>query len=296
MDNEGAQSVYEVAVVGESGFLGSAVVSALENGGHTVRGFSPERPAIRGRVLDPALTGPNLRAVVWCASRMNPRLVASEPELAEADLADVENMVAALAELDAPPHLILLSSGGTVYGPPSQPPFNEAMAPAPVNAYGDAKLAQEQVVLDGRIPATVLRIANAYGPGQRPAPGQAVLAHWLTAIAHDEPVRLYGDAHATRDYVYVEDIAHAVVDTLGRLPAGAVVNIGSGVATSLEDLLAVVREVVAPREVEVERSPGRVTDTTHSVLDVTLADVMLGWQPRVGLAQGVRAMWEWMNQ
>lgn len=296
MDNGGAQSVYEVAVVGESGFLGSAVVSALENQGHRVLGFSPERPAIRGKVLDPAITSPKLRAVVWCASRMNPRLVASEPELAESDLADVENFVAALADLDNPPHLVMLSSGGTVYGPPAQPPYNEAHDPAPVNAYGDAKLAQEQVVLDGRINAAVLRIANAYGPGQRPAPGQAVLAHWLTAIAHDEPIRLYGDPHATRDYVYVEDIADAVTATVGRLPVGAVVNVGSGQATSLEDLLGVVREVVAPREVAVERAPGRVTDTTHSVLDVTLADIMLDWRPRVALEQGVRKMWEWMNQ
>ena len=54
-------------------------------------------------------------------------------------------------------------------------------------------------------------MANAYGPGQRPAPGQGVLAHWMEAILAGEEVQLYGDPDATRDYVFVDDIARAAV-------------------------------------------------------------------------------------
>jgi UDP-glucose 4-epimerase len=247
---------------------------------------------VRDGALDPLIGGGAIRTVVWCASRINPRLSETDPLFAIRDGADLLAFVRAASALPVPPRLILLSSGGTVYGPPAQPPFRESDEPSPVNAYGLDKWVQEQSARTGGLDVTVLRIANAYGPGQRPAPGQGVLAHWMTAVKQDLPVQVFGDPTATRDYVYADDVARAVVAAHRALDAPPVVNIGSGVATTLGGLLDALRLAVAPHSVQAEHFPPRASDASHSVLDVSLARRTLGWEPQVSLRDGVRLMWE----
>ena len=293
MDRNEAPPAYEVAVVGHRGFLGSAITQEFAANDVRVVGFGMDSPALRHGVLDPAISEGGVRTVVWCAARINPRLAQTEPELVERDAADLQAFIAAAASLSRPPRIILLSSGGTVYGPPAQPPYAESDEPAPVNAYGEAKLAHERIALDGGIDATVLRVSNAYGPGQRPAPGQGVLAHWMTSVRDGVPVRVFGDPAATRDYVFVNDIARAVQAVHRAEVAPPVVNIGSGKATTLGELLDALRVAIAPATVVEEHEPARDTDTSHSVLDISLARTALGWEPRTSLHDGVRAMWDW---
>lgn len=285
--------MYGLAVVGARGFLGSAITqAATREGVPTLRCGRDDPAVVDGRLADGIA---DARAVVWCASRVNPRLAAEHPELVERDLADFHEFLTLLSALPEAPRVILLSSGGTVYGPPASPPFSESDAPAPVNAYGASKLALERALADSGLDGVALRVANAYGPGQRPAPGQGVLAHWMTAVSQGRPVGVYGDPDATRDYVFVNDVADAVLAAASAATVPPVLNIGSGEATTLEHLLDALREAVAPAEVEVERGPARATDTTHSTLNVALARESLGWSARTSLHDGVAAMWEWMR-
>jgi UDP-glucose 4-epimerase len=283
--------VYEVAVVGAAGFLGAAVLSAMADAGYSAGGFTLDRPLFSGGVVDAEAA--DVRTVVWCASRTNPRLASERPELVERDRGDLAEALAQFASWDRPPRVIAFSSGGTVYGPPAVPPYAETMAPAPVNEYGAAKLALERQLAGSKLETVSLRVANAYGPGQRSAPGQGVLAHWMEAVLSGGEVHVYGDALSTRDYVYIDDVAQAVVAAHRADAPPPVVNIGSGHPTTLDRLLESLEFAVAPARFDTVRHPARSTDTEHSTLDATLAREALGWSPTVRLDEGVAKMWQW---
>ena len=189
--------------------------------------------------------------------------------------------------------MIAFSSGGTVYGPPAMPPYRESMDTAPVNEYGAAKLGMERQLAQSGIESVALRVANAYGPGQHPAPGQGVLAHWMEAVLSGGEVHLYGDPVSTRDYVYVDDIASAVLAAHMADAPPAIVNIGTGMGTTLDRLLESLDFAVAPARFDTVRHPPRSTDTDHSTLDNALAREALGWAPAVSLDEGVARMWQW---
>jgi len=283
--------VYEVAIVGAGGFLGGAVMRAFAAAGTAAVGYTLDNPMLVDGVLAPEARG--AKTVVWCASRINPRLAAEQPHLIEEDRDDLDRALSEFLTWERPPRIIIFSSGGTVYGPPSVPPYAEDPDPYPVNAYGSAKLVIERHVRQSGIDSVALRVANAYGPGQRPAPGQGVLAHWMEAVVKGDQVHVFGDPSATRDYVYVDDIARAVVAVHHAKTAPSILNVGSGTATSLDDLLLVLSSVVQPLKVDVVRHGARDTDTAHSTLDVNLGRETLGWQAEVDILRGVELMWQW---
>ena len=293
MSEKSEPQVYEVAVVGATGFLGSAIMRQLAMGGTAAVGFTLERPLQADGRFDPNLAG--VRTVLWAASRINPKLAAESPELVAQDKGDLQRALDHFSALPQPPRVVSFSSGGTVYGSPAQPPYAETDVPAPVNAYGEAKLELEHVLEASGLETVSLRIANAYGPGQRPAPGQGVLAHWMEAVLAGQQLHFYGNPEDTRDYVFIDDIARAAVAAHTCSAPPAVVNVGSGEATSLEHLLEVFLGVVAPHEPEVVRHPPRSTDTAHSTLDVSLAREALDWTPQATLEQGVAAQWAWRS-
>ncbi|MCB2412728.1 NAD-dependent epimerase/dehydratase family protein [Demequina sp. TTPB684] len=291
MSSGGEHPVYEVAVVGSAGFLGGAICEVFAAAGVTARGFTLDDPLVNGGLLNPEAL--SVRTVVWCASRINPRLAVEQPALIDADKRDIDQALHLFADAGMSPRLVSFSSGGTLYGPPSTPPFAEGDAVHPVNAYGEAKYEIENHLAQSGLDTVTLRVANAYGPGQRPAPGQGVLAHWMEAVLGGSEVHLYGDPDATRDYVYVDDIARAALAAHRADSAPPIVNIGSGVPTTLDELLEVLRPVVAPHALRVVRHEARATDAAHSTLDVSLAADALGWRPLMSLAEGVERMWAW---
>ncbi len=282
--------MYDVAVVGSGGFLGDAAVRELTRRGHRVSLHPRHDPlVVDGRWSERAR---GVHTVVWAAGSVTPAVAAERPELAREELAVLEEAVEASAALDVPPRIVLMSSGGAVYGHPGLPPYREDHEPHPANAYGEFKLAQERLVRRAGAPATALRIANAYGPGQQGGGKQGVLAIWMDAVLAGEPIRVYGDPDAERDYVYVDDVADLVATVVERPDAPAVVNAGSGRPTHLADLADLVRYTVAPLEPAIERHAARGHDAPSTWLDVSLARHALGWTPRMSLADGLRRMWE----
>src|SRR5690606_897552 len=119
----GVAPVYELAVVGAGGFLGSATMRVAQLKGVRAVGFDRGNPPVRNNELVADIRRAD--AVAWCASRVNPRLAQEDPRLVDQDRADLEQFLSLLAHLESPPQVVLLSSGGTVYGPPSVPPYAE---------------------------------------------------------------------------------------------------------------------------------------------------------------------------
>ena len=278
-----------VAVVGATGFLGSALARSLDGPG--VHLYTRSRPVLASGRLPAELH--TVATVVWAASRVNPQVAEERPDLVAQDEAALLDFLRALDTHGLSPRTVLLSSGGTVYGDDGAP-FSETTPTRPVNAYGRAKVRLEQVLTEHAALPTVVRVANAYGPGQPAGPGQGVLAHWLRAVADGRPVTVFGALATARDYVAVQDVVAALVllhEHVGTVP---VVNVGSGRATTLGELLDVVRDVTGTPDLAVRHEPARGFDVPATWLDVGLAREVLGWEPRTSLRSGVAATWEWL--
>lgn len=287
------ESARPAAVIGANGFIGSAVVSRLHAGGVPVWSFTRGVPFVSssGR-LDPAVEAS--RTVFWLAASVNPAVAEERPDLVEADQAAFESLLAGLEAIDDPARVVLLSSGGTVYDPDAEPPYREDGPLRPVTAYGRAKVRLEEALAAARLPAgrgVVVRVANAYGPGQPVGRGQGVIAHWLRAAAAGEPLVLLGDPATVRDYVYIGDIADALARIHQVASVPPVLNVGSGLPLSLGDLASIIVGVVADPAIEIQVRPARRFDLSRTWLDVGLAEAALGWRAGTSMADGVRAAW-----
>lgn len=284
-----------VAVVGAGGFIGSALCRSLESGGGTVVRLTRQTPVLRadGR-LDARLE--EASTIFWAAARINPTIAAEHPELVEEDLNDFSTFLDVLHDARPTTRVVLLSSGGTVYGSASRPPHSESTPPQPASAFGLAKLRLEQTLHHHDIPSVVVRIANAYGPGQPAAAGQGVIGHWLRAVRDGRAVTVFGPLDTTRDYVFIDDL----VGLLRRVADGdgvpALVNAGSGRPTTLATVVEVVQDVVGPLRLVLDQQEARSFDIPASWLDVSLAWRSLGWQATTDLSAGVSAMWRWLTR
>ena len=227
------------------------------------------------------------------ASSINPLVAENDRSAVQHDADTVRAALADLRLADSPARFVLLSSGGTVYDPLSPPPYSEQSPVAPKGAYGRAKRALEALVLQTRPGSTVVRVANAYGAGQPLAPGQGVLGHWLRALRAGRPIQLFGSRSTARDYIHVQDISSGLLGLHGTPDAPTVVNLGSGRATTLGELVDVLRAVVG--QVEVEELPARSFDVERTWLDISVARRELGWEPQVDLTEGVTEMWQWVT-
>jgi UDP-glucose 4-epimerase len=280
-----------VAVVGAGGFLGTALTSAARRAGLPLVGYTRAHPCLAPDGT-PAPGLATARTVFWLASVINPALAEASPELVRADRDAFAALLAALHRLARPPRVVLLSSGGTVYDPAVPPPYAETAPTRPRTAYGRAKLALEAALAAAGLPDTVvLRVSNVYGPGQPAVSGQGVVGYWLRAAAQGEPLTVYGDPDSTRDYVYVGDVAEAMLAAHRAAAPPPVVNVGSGEPTSLRQLAGAVRDAVGDPGLRVEHQPARGFDRTHTWLDVGLAARTLGWRAETPLAAGIAAAW-----
>ena len=294
------RTIHRAAVVGAAGFIGMRLSMALTSAHVDTACFTRVSRALdHADELSYALC--HAPVVYYLASSINPTLGENHPDWARTDHRQFAVLLAELARRDEPPVVVLTSSGGTVYDQDAAPPYSELSPVRATGRYGAAKLALEEELHNyaGRIPGVILRLSNAYGPGQRAGKGQGVLGYWLRAVLDGEPLQVFGDPECGRDYVYIDD----VVDSMCRIDRAAragqltsteplVLNIGSGVCTSLAELLAAVRAVLG-ENVPVQYTAGRELDRKQVWLDVSRADQVLGWRPRTPLLEGVTAMWHW---
>lgn len=194
-----------------------------------------------------------------------------------------------LAAREAGCRVVIASSGGAVYGAAETFPATEDSPPAPRSPYGAAKHAIEAYLAmfarSGGPPGLALRYSNVYGPGQDGTGEAGVVAITCTRLLHGMSPRLRGDGSQTRDFVFVEDVAAANVAAL-RSSHGGVCNIGTGVETSVRDVIVRVCAAAGYRG-EIEEVPLPEGEVRRSCLDVSRARATLGWAPTVGLDAGL---------
>lgn len=191
------------------------------------------------------------------------------------------------------------ASSASVYGDTEVLPVSEDVLPRPLSPYAADKLAGEYYLryyaTQHGVRAGVFRFFNIYGPRQDPlSPYSGVISIFVERARGGKPVIIYDDGLQTRDFVYVGDLAAILVESLKReLPADAI-NIGTGNASSLLDLLQAI-EVASGGVVVREFAPARAGDIRHSYADVTRLRTYFGSAPTTPIAEGLRRLWEYVG-
>jgi UDP-glucose 4-epimerase len=188
------------------------------------------------------------------------------------------------------------ASSSSVYGDSVPIPMREDARPQPVSPYGVSKLAAEQLCYlyyaNHRVPTVSLRYFTVYGPRQRPDMG---FHRFLSATMRGEPIALYGDGEQTRDFTFVHDAVAATVAAAIRGVPGRVYNIGGGSRVSINEVLKMIGGVVG-RMPLVAGDPAQKGDMRHTFADTWLARMDLGFDPKVGLEQGLTAEYQWLKE
>jgi UDP-glucose 4-epimerase len=190
--------------------------------------------------------------------------------------------------------IVLLSSGGTIYGPGGTAPKDEAAPTRPISGYGLGKLmAEEGLRFIGRTrgtPHAILRVSNPVGRWQTDA-RQGIVGVGLRAARDGVPVRLFGGGVQVRDYVDADDVAEAILRAAAdRTHSAATWNVGSGVGVSVIGILARISEVIG-RPIAIEHAPPRPIDVPHIVLDCRKVAEELGWTAKTPIEQSIAGLW-----
>ena len=295
-------------VTGGAGFIGSHLVDAIVARGDDVLVLDNLATGKRENVADDAtLHEGDIRADADAAfDDARPEVcfhvaaqadVSTSVERPDYD-ADV-NVLGTLRVLEAArrhgAQIVFTSTGGAMYGE-CERPAREEDERLPVAPYGTSKLCGEEYLATyNRLHGTThvsLRLGNVFGPRQMAKLEGGVIAIFMNRLHAGERVTIFGDGGQQRDFVYVADVVAAMLDAVGR--DGGVFNIGSGVATSVNDLYAACRRVAGTGE-DPEHAPPRAGELYRSVLDPSRAEQELGWQRAHDLESGLRETWSWVS-
>ncbi|MFB3902810.1 MAG: NAD-dependent epimerase/dehydratase family protein [Acidobacteriota bacterium] len=307
-------------IIGGAGFIGSHVSSRLSLAGMEVRVFDrdPAPRPCQGHLLarteyqqgDIQNTGEVLSAVdgvtdiVYMAHTTFPASSMHDPCFdLQSNVLPFLRLLQTCLQVSRVKRIIYFSSGGTVYGNTKKKiALTENHPTKPISSYGLTKLICEcylrLAISHSSVTGLVLRPSNAYGIGQNLIRPQGVIAHSLKAIALGQPVMVYGDGTVVRDFVYVSDIADAVLLCLESpfSSPGSVqtYNVGTGQAVSLNSLLNLMENVTGKR-CNIEYHPARTFDCAYNVLDCSLIRKAFGWGPKTSLREGIGLVWDWIN-
>jgi UDP-glucose 4-epimerase len=307
----------KVLVTGGGGFIGSNLVRALVEQGDDVRvldNFSTgNRMNLAELANDVEIVEGELRSYerVHAATRgvevvfhqgalpSVPRSVQDPLTTSAVNVEGTLNVL--LAARDEGVRRVVCASSSSVYGNSGDLPRFETAHPDPISPYGVSKLAAERYCVSFSrvypLQTVALRYFNVFGPNQDPTSQYAaVVPRFITAIADGRPVAIYGDGEQRRDFTYVENVVEAnVLAAVTEGVSGAVLNVATGRPTSVNELADTIGSLLG-RPVERDDQPERTGDVRDSWADVTRSRDLLGWEPRIGLEEGLRLAAEFFLQ
>jgi len=230
------------------------------------------------------------------AAQIDVRASVAQPAAdAQANVVGTINVLEAARMVGA--RVLFCSTGGALYGRDAPIPSLEDVLPLPESPYGIGKYCAEQYVgLYNRLHQcshSVLRLANVYGPRQDPAGEAGVVPIFCSQVLAGTRPTIFGDGTQTRDFVYVGDAVAAFLAAADQRRPGTW-NIGTGVEVSVLELAKVIGDV-AGKPVEPTLAAPRPGELQRSALAVERAWRDLGWRAKTTLADGVRAVYRWIE-
>lgn len=306
-------------VTGAAGFIGSQVALALINQGHTVLGVDNLSHAYDVRMKQHRLEALASRESFKLlqadiaekatidqlfAQDLKPEAVINLAAIAGVRASTTDpwsylntNTLGTLNMLEYARHQkvskFILASTSSLYGEDGTPPHNE-LAPTdhPLAPYAASKKGAEAFAYSYhhlyKIDVSVLRYFTVYGPAGRPDMSMFRFCQW---ISEGRPVTITGDGSQSRGFTYVDDIASGTLLALKKV-GYEVFNLGGHEVISINDLVTMLEEMIGKSALR-QYIPAHPADVYSNVADVSKARQMLGWQPQIGLEEGVRRLVDW---
>lgn len=293
-------------VTGGAGFLGTALSNRLAREGHIVRVLDdcstgepvrllPEVQFTEGDINEKTLLWKLLQDVD-CVFHLAAKVAVSESVLFPRDYNHVNvGGTVTLMEAVRDTHVrrVVMASSGAIYGKQEHVPYEENAIVHPGSPYAVSKLSAEYylrtIAEETKVEAVCLRIFNAYGPGQRVTlSNPPIIPNFLKHSLSNGSIVIHGDGSQTRDYVYLDDVIDAIIAASKAHGVDQeVINIGSGVETSVAELARLVR-LVTDRKPEQIFNPKRDGGADRMCADISKAGRLLNYVPKVPLETGLR--------
>ena len=314
-------------VTGAAGFIGSHLSEALIAGGHKVIGidnFDPYyAPALKRQnlaeltdqagfvflegdirdqeILDHCFKAHGPEVIVHLAARPGVRGSVAEPLLyTNVNVMGTVNLLSKAAEQGV--GRFIFGSSSSVYGADNEVPFSEDQRiTMPISPYAASKVAGEAYCHSFHhlydLPVVCLRFFTVFGPRQRP---DLAMNKFARLILAGQPIPVYGDGSASRDFTYVGDIVRGIVAAaehpdLASPDTFEAINLGSDEPITVLEMVAAIEEAVG-HQAQVDWQPLSPGDVPRTWADVRKAKTLLNWQPQVSLEDGLSAFADWYRQ
>lgn len=300
------QSLKKTLLIGGNGFIGAELALALKANQRSVSivGRSPDKNSLlndsinyyQGDFGDLAFISPLLAShdeIVHLAYASVPNTSFENP------LADLQENLTPSVQLfletaKLGKKLLLVSSGGTVYGEACFIPISEVHPKNPISPYGLTKLTLENYAslysATHGLEYIVVRPANAYGVGQIPFKGQGFIATAIESAKIGKPINIFGLTGSVRDYIYVTDLTNAIVAALSTGKTRECYNIGTGIGYNNLELVNHINHLLDAKhstQLQVNHMPSRPFDVKCNILDYSKLNHHTGWRPIISLDQGL---------
>jgi len=303
-------------VTGGAGFIGSNLVRYVLGKGHEVvvvdnfatgkreniADFVDRVDFIEGDIRERSTMD---KAVAGCAAIFHEAALGSVPRSVEDPAGSHDaNVNGTLTVLEAARAAgikrVIFAASSSAYGNIEESPKHEGMPPQPVSPYAASKVACEGYMRAYAacygMETLSLRYFNVFGPYQDPdAAYAAVIPAWVSRLLRREPPIVYGDGEQSRDFCYIDNVCQAnwlAAQAAPEVCDGAVMNIACHARTSLNEILQLLKELLNS-DVEAEYTDPRPGDVRHSLADVALAKKLIGYEPKVFFAEGLRKAIDW---
>ena len=308
----------KVCVTGAAGFIGGHLSEALLRQGHNVVGLDdfssgrrenvallsafPNFSLIEGSIADPQAVSRAIEGATWVfhlAAIPSVPLSMAEPERTNAvNVGGTVNVLETARRNQV--KRVVLACSCAAYGDGEEQPKHERLLVRPMSPYAAQKIACELYAQTYTraygVPCVALRFFNVYGPRQDPKSDYAAaIPRFATRLLSGTRPIVFGDGQQTRDFVHVSDVVAAMIlATQSEKAPGEVINVGSGHSASLLELIQTLKQVIGPEamKLEIEHQAPRAGDLRASSADISKARALLGFTPRIQLAEGLAGVVE----
>ena len=202
----------------------------------------------------------------------------------------VENLLELCSEFNIA-KLIVISSGGAIYGNVKTGAAKESDKLNPVSFYGYHKIVIEKLIQKSLVPFSILRLSNPYGFSFREHLTHGLINVAINKAINDETITIFGDGENIKDYIYVEDFLDALQSVINTEENDMILNIGSGYSCSTNDILRKI-EIITNIKLKIKYIDKNINDIKRVCLDITAAEKKLAWKPQVSIEQGLKLSYQ----